>query len=175
MQTEKTQRWFEETTHGGKRASAMPQSFGTPLSEPAAIAIGLDIVRVAEVTDVLRRFGERYIRRVYTPHEAAYCDAGSGAVRASRFAARFAAKEATVKALAPTGRWTDWRTIEVRRQPSGACSLALFGEAAELAVQRGIWHLALTMSHEGDLAVACVVALGAPTAAHTPAVEFRHV
>ena len=175
MHTEKMERWFGETTDGGRRASALAYSFETPLSGQAAIAIGLDIVRVAEVTAVLSRFGERYVRRVYTPHEAAYCDAGNGAVRASRFAARFAAKEATVKALAPTGRWTDWRTIEVQRQPSGACSLALYGEAAELALQRGIWHLALTMSHEGDLAVACVVALGAPPATNTHPVGFRHV
>jgi holo-[acyl-carrier protein] synthase len=151
------------------------QSLETPLSAQAAIAIGVDIVRVAEVTAVLSRFGERYVGRVYTPHEAAYCDAGSGTVRASRFAARFAAKEAAVKALAPTGRWTDWRAIEVRRQPSGACSLALYGDAAALAGQRGIRHLALTMSHEGDLAVACVVALGAPPATNTHPVEFRHV
>ena len=154
---------------------AIAQSFASQLSEQAAIAVGLDVVHVAEVTAALDRFGERYVQRVYTRGEAAYCLAGTAAVGARRFAARFAAKEAAVKALAPTTRWTDWRAIEVRRQPSGACMLVLHGEAASLAAQRGIEHVALSMSHDGDLAVACVIALRTPPSTNAYPREHRHV
>jgi holo-[acyl-carrier protein] synthase len=123
------------------------------------MGVGVDLVRVAEVAAALDRFGDRYIRRVFTADEAAYCQAGAQPVAAARFAARFAAKEAAVKALAPERQWTDWRAIEVRRRQSGQCTLVLHGEAASLADRRGVEHLALSMTHDGDLAAAVVVAL----------------
>ena len=73
-------------------------------------AVGLDVVSVAEVAAALDRFGDRYVERVFTPDEAAYCRARSTA--AARLAVRFAAKEAAVKALQPEHPWTDWRAIE---------------------------------------------------------------
>lgn len=153
----------------------MKQRIETQLRRQVPTSVGLDVVRVAEVQAALDRFGARYLRRVYTPREAAYCLAGAAAVGARRLAARFAAKEAAVKALAPSSRWTDWRTIEVRRQPSGACALVLHGEAASLAAQRGIAHLALSMGHDGDLAFACVVAIRTPTSTNAYPLEQRHV
>ena len=135
------------------------------------LSVGVDVVSVAEVSAALNRFGDRYVRRIFTAHEAAYCQAAAN-VAGARFAARFAAKEAVVKALEPGCRWTDWRAIEVRRQRSGACALVLRGEAATLADRRGIRHIALSMSHEGNLAVAVVVALGSAPAPHR---EHRHV
>jgi holo-[acyl-carrier protein] synthase len=125
------------------------------------LCVGVDVLSVAEVAAALGRFGDRYVRRVFTPHEAAYCRAAADSVAAARFAARFAAKEAAVKALQPERQWTDWRAVEVRRTKSGSCALVLHGEAASLAARRGIHHLALSMSHEGDLAAAVVVALRA--------------
>jgi holo-[acyl-carrier protein] synthase len=116
---------------------------------------------VAEVADALARFGDRYVRRVFTPHEAAYCRAAVGRATAARFAVRFAAKEAALKALQPARYWADWRAIEVRRHKSGRCALVLHGAAASLAARRGIQHLALSMSHDGDRAAAVVVALRA--------------
>ena len=124
-------------------------------------AVGLDVVSVAEVTAALDRFGDRYVERVFTPQEAAYCRAGSTA--AARLAVRFAAKEAAVKALQPDHRWTDWRAIEVRRHKSGRCALVLHREAASLASRRGIRQFALSMSHDGDRAAAIVIALRAAT------------
>ncbi len=121
--------------------------------------IGLDLISVAEVTAALDRFGERYVRRVYTDHETTYCRLASGAAASARFAVRFAAKEAAVKALQPEGAWTRWRDIEVRRHKSGRCTLTLRGEAASLARRRGIEHLALSMTHDGDHAAAIVLAL----------------
>ena len=100
--------------------------------------VGVDVVSVKEVSRSLERFGERYVRRVFTPREAAYCRAATGRVAAARFAARFAAKEATLKALRPEAPSVDWRSIEVRRHASGWCDVVLHGEAAALAARQGI-------------------------------------
>src|ERR1700682_855454 len=117
------------------------------------IHLGVDIISVREVSRSLERFGERYVRRVFTAREAAYCGAGAGPVAAARFAARFAAKEATLKALRPEDPSADWRTIEVRRHdPSGWCDVVLHGEMAALAVEQDIETLALSMSHHEDYA-----------------------
>jgi holo-[acyl-carrier protein] synthase len=124
------------------------------------LSVGLDVVRVAEVSAALDRFGRRYIDRVFTAQEAAYCRASATA--AARLAARFAAKEAVVKALQPEQQWTDWRAIEVKRHKSGRCALVLHREAASLASRRGIRTFALSMSHDGDRAAAIVVALRDP-------------
>jgi holo-[acyl-carrier protein] synthase len=120
--------------------------------------VGIDIVSVEEVSQSLERFGERYVRRVFTDHEAEYCRAGAGRAAAERFAARFAAKEATLKALRPETPSADWRSIEVLRHASGRCEVVLHGEAAALATRQGICALALSMSHHADSAAAVVVA-----------------
>jgi holo-[acyl-carrier protein] synthase len=127
-------------------------------TDPSRLRVGVDLVSVREVARSLERFGERYVRRVFTAHEAAYCRAAAGRAAAARFAARFAAKEATLKALHPETPWADWRAIEVRRHPSGWCELVLHGEAAALARRQGIETLALSMSHDGGRAAAVVVA-----------------
>jgi len=128
--------------------------------------LGVDVVSVSEVSRSLERFGDRYIRRVFTAPEAAYCRAGTGHAAASRFAVRFAAKEATLKALRPEAPSGDWRSIEVRRHDSGWCDVVLHGEMAALAVQQGIETLALSMSHHEDHAIAVVVAQAADRATH---------
>ena len=129
------------------------------------LSVGVDLISVADVASALRRFGNRYVQRIFTRHEAAYCRAARGAARAARFAARFAAKEAAVKALQPDEPWADWTAIEVRRHRTGRCTLALHREAASLARRRGIRHLSLSMSHDGDRAAAFVAA---PRDKHPP-------
>jgi holo-[acyl-carrier protein] synthase len=119
------------------------------------LSVGLDVVSVSEVSAALDRFGDRYVDRVFTAQESEYCRAGA---TAARFAVRFAAKEAAVKALQPEWRWTDWRAIEVKRHTSGRCALVLYREAAALASRRGIRDFALSMTHDGDCAAAIVVA-----------------
>jgi holo-[acyl-carrier protein] synthase len=136
------------------------------------LSVGIDVVSVDEVAAALSRFGDRYVRRAFTAHEASYCSAAAAPVSAARFAARFAAKEAALKALQPEDWWADWRAIEVRRQKSGNCALVLHAEAASLAARRGIDHLVLSMSHEGQVAVAVVVAFRAPNREQP---ERRHV
>lgn len=156
---------------GRSTARARSASRPTGSEEQAPLSVGVDVVSVAEVAAAIARFGDRYIRRVFTPRETAYCKAATAEAGAARFAARFAAKEAAVKALEPTHRWSDWPAIEVRRARSGACAIVLHGDAARLAARRGVRHLALSLSHEGPLAAAVVVALRTPRAQKR---EHRH-
>jgi len=128
------------------------------MSTGTAIRVGTDIVAVHQVADSVARFGTRYLERVYTEHEISSCT-GSPPVRAAGLAARFAAKEATIKVLRPVGHQPDWRSVEVRRDSGGWCTMALSGHAAALADQAGIADLAVSLTHEGDVAAAVVVAL----------------
>jgi holo-[acyl-carrier protein] synthase len=123
-----------------------------------AIRVGADVVAVHQVAESVTRFGARYLERVYTEHELSSC-AGPPSVRAAGLAARFAAKEATIKVLRPVGHQPDWRSVEVRRHAEGWCTMALAGHAATLAEQAGIADLAVSLTHEGDVAAAVVVAL----------------
>ena len=146
----------------------MPDELDVPAGpRRGPIHLGVDVISVSDVSRSLERFGERYVRRVFTAREAAYCRAATGQLAVARFAVRFAAKEATLKALRPEAPSADWRSIEVRRHdPSGWCDVVLHGEMAELAVHQGIEALALSMSHHEDHAIAVVVAQAADHARH---------
>jgi holo-[acyl-carrier protein] synthase len=120
------------------------------------LSVGVDLVDISEVAKSVKRFGDKYLRRVYTEHEIASCQ-GPPDVAAGSLAARFAAKEATLKVLRPDGARPDWRSIEVVRLPNGSCKLRLRGAAARLAVERGLGPFALSMTHEAGLAAAVVV------------------
>lgn len=136
------------------------------MAEPAASCrVGVDLASVAEVERSLRHFGDRYARRLFTDHELASV-AGSDDPAAS-LAARFAAKEAVIKVLEPSGSRPAWRDIEVRRRRNGACRLRLHGRAASLAHARGIAGMSVSLSHEAGLAVA-VVAASVPTSPAEP-------
>jgi holo-[acyl-carrier protein] synthase len=126
--------------------------------------VGVDLVAVEDVAASVEQFGERYLARVYTDHERASC-AGDPATLAAGLAARFAAKEAALKVLRPAGARPEWRSIEVVRQPSGACDVVLTGEAARLAAAAGVAHLAVSLTHEAGMAAAVVVAMCAPAPA----------
>ncbi len=128
-----------------------------------AIRVGADVVAVKQVAESVDTFGARYLRRVYTEHEIA-SSTGAPAVRAASLAARFAAKEATIKVLRPSGHQPDWRSMEVRRHAEGWCTMALTGHAAALAEEAGVAELAVSLTHEGDVAAAVVVALCQATA-----------
>jgi holo-[acyl-carrier protein] synthase len=125
--------------------------------EHESVRVGVDLARVDEVAESLSRFGDRYLRRVFTPHEIE-CSAGPPAVAAQRLAARFAGKEAVLKVLRPTGARPDWRSIEIRRLASGATTVALSGAAAALARAAGISELAVSLTHEAGIAGAVVMA-----------------
>jgi holo-[acyl-carrier protein] synthase len=121
------------------------------------LRVGADIARVDDVTESVARFGDRYLARLFTPHELASCT-GAPSVVAASLAARFAAKEATIKVLRPSGASPPWCTIEVHQDPSGWCELSLSGEAARLAADAEITDLAVSLTHDGDLAAAVVMA-----------------
>jgi holo-[acyl-carrier protein] synthase len=99
------------------------------------------------------------LNRLFTEEEQAYCNIlANNEATSQRFAARFAAKEATIKVLRPETAMLDWRTIEIRRHQAGYCDIALYEDAADLARQRGIITLSVSMSHEAGYATAVVIA-----------------
>lgn len=120
------------------------------------VGTGIDIAEVPRIADAMARYGDRFLRRIFTEDEIQYCD--SKANRVERYAARFAAKEAAMKALG-TG-WSHgvrWRDIEVRRQPGGRPTIAFHGKAAEFAAKLGAAHVALSLSHTKEQAIAQVI------------------
>jgi len=120
------------------------------------IGVGTDLIEIARINHSIHRFGDRFLRRVFTLPEIAYCRSKKNA--AESFAARFAAKEAAAKALG-TGisHGVGWLDLEVVRQPSGKPSLSLSGRAALRARQLGIAKSSLSLTHSKDIALAVVV------------------
>ncbi len=141
-----------------------PTLLALPVLPPAVVPaglrprcrVGVDVASIAEVAEAA--VSPSYLERVYTDHERACCT-GSAEVVAAGLAARFAAKEAVVKVLRPTGPRPPWRSIEVRRTAGGACELVLSGAASQLAAEAGISEITLSLTHEGPWAAAVVVAL----------------
>jgi holo-[acyl-carrier protein] synthase len=129
------------------------------------LAVGIDLVQISQVASSLDRLGDAYMTRIFTSDEIAYCST-SPAMAPSRFAARFAAKEATLKALRLEDQGVDMRSIEVRQMPGGWSEIALSGRAQELASTAGWSSWSVSLSHEGDYATAVVTAIIAPT--HNP-------
>jgi holo-[acyl-carrier protein] synthase len=121
------------------------------------VRVGVDLVSVEQVRESIDAHGERYTRFVYTERELADCTTEHG-VDVARLAARFAAKEAALKALAPGDEGIQFSSIEVLRGKAGAVELVLSGRAAELAARAGVSELALSMTHEAGFACAVVVA-----------------
>ena len=121
-----------------------------------AVEIGIDLVQLSRITESLDRFGERFLRRIFTDDEIAYARS-SPTQMVQRLAARFAAKEATIKALHLAEHPINWRQIEVRRTASGACEMVLHGDLRRLATEHGERDIAVSLSHEGDYATAVVV------------------
>src|SRR6266550_6177463 len=120
------------------------------------VGTGIDIAEVPRIAESIQRFGQRFLNRIFTEGEIQYCD--SKANRVERYAARFAAKEAAMKALG-TG-WNHgvrWRDIEVSRQPGGRPTISFHGKAAEFASRIGAVHVALSLSHTADQAIAQVI------------------
>ena len=120
------------------------------------IGSGIDLVEIVRIKESLERYGERFLDRIYTAAEQAYCMRKRNA--AESLAARFAAKEAGAKALG-TGisHGISWREIEVVREPGGRPNLRFHGRAAQIAAHLGVARAALSLTHTAQLAVASVV------------------
>jgi holo-[acyl-carrier protein] synthase len=120
------------------------------------VGLGLDITEVDRIEAAIRRHGEAFLRRVFTEAEIAYCERHKN--RFERYAGRFAAKEAAMKALG-TGwrRGVRWVDIEVARNSAGKPSLELRGVAREFADRLRVRNIALTITHSGNTALAQVI------------------
>ena len=116
------------------------------------ITVGVDIVEIDRIASAVERWGERFLNRVYTEAELAYCQG-----RAERLAARFAAKEAVMKALGTGLQGVGWLDVEVVRPRGQAPTIALHGRAVERAQALDFQQLAVSLSHSRAYAVASVV------------------
>lgn len=120
------------------------------------VGMGIDVAEVKRIQAVIESQGERFLRRVYTLDEVAYCEQFKS--KFERYAGRFAAKEAAMKALG-TGwsRGVRWVDVEVVRQRGARPTIALKGEARKIADALGVKHIALSITHTADQAIAHVI------------------
>jgi holo-[acyl-carrier protein] synthase len=120
------------------------------------VGLGLDIAEVDRIQAAIARHGRAFLERIYTPAEIAYCERHRN--RAERYAGRFAAKEAAMKALG-TG-WSSgvrWVDIEVIRLPSGQPTLSFHGATREIAERLAVRRASLSITHSGNTALAQVI------------------
>ena len=118
--------------------------------------IGIDLVKVKRIEEALERWGERFQNKVFTPGEVRYCLQKK--TPSPNFAARFAAKEAFVKALGiGMRRGVHWKDVEVERGPLGKPVLKINGRAVEICQKERIDGLFLSLTHDGEYSGAVVV------------------
>ena len=115
-------------------------------------AVGIDMLAIPRLRRVLEKHNSRFLRRVYTPEEVAFCRG-----RVPELAARFAAKEAVMKALGTGIRGVAWREIEILPDRRGKPLIYLYGRAQQRADKIGLRALDVSLTHERDFAVAAVV------------------
>ena len=120
------------------------------------VGTGVDLIEIERIAQSIERYGDRFLRRIFTDHEIAYCSRKRSS--AESFAARFAAKEAGAKALG-TGisRGVTWNEFQVERKPGGRPTLQLRGRAALLASELGVKTISLSLTHTATLAMASVM------------------
>jgi holo-[acyl-carrier protein] synthase len=121
------------------------------------VGTGIDVVEIERVAHSIERYGSRFLERVYTAAEIAYCQRKRRNA-AESFAARFAAKEAGAKALGTgIGFGVTWRELEVGREPAGRPLLLLHGRAAEIAASLGVRRSSLSITHTRTQSMALVI------------------
>ena len=120
------------------------------------VGMGIDVAEVKRIQAVMESQKERFLRRVYTPEEIAYCEQFKN--KFERYAGRFAAKEAAMKALG-TGwsRGVRWVDVEVVRKRGGRPTISLKGEAKKIADVLGVKNIALSITHTAEQAIAQVI------------------
>lgn len=120
------------------------------------VGLGVDMEEISRIDEAIKRHGQAFLQRIFTPAEIAYCERHRD--RAERYTGRFAAKEATMKALG-TGwaKGVRWQDIEVTRMPGARPMIVLRGAAREHAERMGARHISLTITHTGNLALAEVI------------------
>jgi holo-[acyl-carrier protein] synthase len=120
------------------------------------VGTGVDLAEVDRIGNAINRFGRRFIERIYTPLEIAYVE--SKVNRFERYAARFAAKEAGMKAIGTGWHYgVRWQDFEVANEPSGRPTLRFHGVAAEFAKKLGVKNVALSITHTKAMSLAYVI------------------
>jgi holo-[acyl-carrier protein] synthase len=120
------------------------------------VGAGIDIAEVARIREVVQRYGRRFVERIYTPGEIAYVERKAN--RFERYAARFAAKEAGMKAIGTGWRsGVRWQDFEVSNLPSGKPTLKFHGAAADFASRLGVRNVSLSLTHTAELGMAHVI------------------
>jgi holo-[acyl-carrier protein] synthase len=120
------------------------------------VGLGLDITEIDRIEAAITRHGAALLERLFTREESKYCESHRN--KFERYAGRFAAKEAGMKALGTGWRMgVRWRDVEVVREPGGKPGLHLHGAAGERAAKMGVKNIALTITHSGNLALAQVI------------------
>lgn len=120
------------------------------------VGLGVDIAEVDRLEKAIMRHERAFLGRVFTPSEIQYCERHKN--KFERYAARFAAKEAAMKALGTGWRkGVRWRDIEVKNEPGGKPVLHLHGKAGEHAARLGANHFVVSITHTEDLAFAQVI------------------
>ena len=120
------------------------------------VGTGVDLAEVDRIRAAIERHGERFIHRIYTPREISYVERKAN--RFERYAARFAAKEAAMKAIGTGWRGgVRWQDFEVTNLPSGRPTLTLHGVAAQVAARLGVRNVSLSLTHTSGLGMAFVV------------------
>jgi holo-[acyl-carrier protein] synthase len=120
------------------------------------VGSGVDLCEVERIKDAIGRHGRRFLERVYTEREIAYAEPKAN--RYERYAARFAAKEAGMKALGTGWRGgVKWRDFEVTNLRSGRPTLQFHGKAAEYAQKLGVENISLSITHTSAQAMALVI------------------
>ena len=123
------------------------------------VGTGVDLAEVSRIRAAITRYGQRFIERIYTPAEIAYVEGKAN--RFERYAGRFAAKEAGMKAIG-TGwkRGVRWQDFEVRNLTSGRPTLEFHGEARRVAESLGVKHIWLSITHTAEFGMAHVILEG---------------
>jgi holo-[acyl-carrier protein] synthase len=120
------------------------------------LGTGIDLAEVPRIRASAERFGDKFLTRVYTPLERAYVERKAN--KFERYAARFAAKEAGMKALGTGWRGgVTWHDFEVTNLPSGRPTLKLHGRAKEIAEQLGVRRISLSLTHTAENGMAFVI------------------
>ena len=120
------------------------------------VGSGIDICEVPRIKASIERFGEKFIQRIFTPREIAYVS--KKANKYERYAARFAAKEAGMKAIGTGWRkGVRWQDFEVVNEPSGKPTLLFHGKAKEFADRLGVTNIALSLTHTAQQGMASLV------------------
>jgi len=136
--------------------AAAQQGFSRGKKVQMIVGLGVDIAETDRVEAAILRHGAHFLERIYTPREVAYCEKKKN--KFERYAARFAAKEAAMKALGTGWRLgVRWRDIEVTNAPSGKPTLNLAGASRQFADRLGVKQISLSITHSGNLAFAQVI------------------